>query len=50
MNGVKIEIPGVEVKGTFKPWRAFEAIANFLSQQYGKKLIVTATPSQQESA
>lgn len=42
--GVKVEIPGVDVKGTLKPENLFDTLAALLSLKFDKQITVKVEP------
>ena len=44
MDGVKVEIPGVDVQGTLKPGNLFETLAALLSLKFDKRITVKTRP------
>ena len=40
MDGVKVEIPGVDVQGTLKPGNLFETLAAMLSIKFDKCVVI----------
>lgn len=44
MDGVKVEIPGVDVEGTLKPGNLFDTLAALLSVKFDKEITVKTRP------
>lgn len=44
MDGVKVEIPGVDVQGMLKPENLFDALAAVLSVKFDKEITVKTRP------